>query len=98
MRSFLLRSLLLASLGLLGGGCVSHTHAVGLGPTGAEVKVARQYYLLYGLFEINDVDTARMAGDMTSYSIETKFGFVDLLLSPFLGALLTTSRTVIVRT
>jgi hypothetical protein len=39
-----------------------------------------------------------MAADLTSYSIETQFSFVDMLLAPFLLPLTFTTRTVIVRT
>jgi hypothetical protein len=39
-----------------------------------------------------------MAGDLTSYQIDTRFGLVDLVLSPFLLAVTGTSRTVTVRT
>lgn len=71
---------------------------VGLGATGSEFQVARQYYCLFGLLPVNDVDAQRMAGDLTSYTIETKFGLVDCLLAPFLLPLTGTSRTVVVRT
>ena len=99
MRTLLLRALLLAALCLPGGGCVFHSHTVGLGPTGAETRVERQYYTFFGFFDVNDVDSARMAGDLTSYAVETRFGAMDLLLSPFLAVLFfSTSRTVIVRT
>lgn len=80
------------------GGCVSHQHTVGLGPTGTGEVVARQYYLLFGLVQVNDVDAQRMAGDLTSYQVDTRFGLVDLVLSPFLLAVTGTSRTVTVRT
>lgn len=79
-------------------GCVSHVHNIGLGSTGSEELVERQYYWFFGLIEVNEVNAQRMAGDLTSYSIETKFGFIDFLLTPFLLPLLSTSRTVIVRT
>ncbi|MEO6595175.1 MAG: hypothetical protein ABIP94_10525 [Planctomycetota bacterium] len=83
---------------LSGGGCVAHHHSVGLGPTGAGVEVARQYYWLFGFFSVNEVDPKRMAGDLTSYTIETEFGLIDLLLAPLLLPLTVTTRTVTVRT
>ena len=82
----------------LSSGCVSHVHTVGLGATGSEEHTARQYYWLFGFIEVNEVDAQRIAGDLTSYTIETEYGFVDLLLTPFLLPLLSTSRTVTVRT
>ena len=39
-----------------------------------------------------------MADGLTSYEIESKFGFLDLLLQPLLLPLTMTSRTVTVRT
>jgi hypothetical protein len=79
-------------------GCVSHSHTVGLGATGTGRAVAHQYYLGFGLIALNSVDTQRLAPDLTSYTVETSFGFVDFLWSPFLLPFTMTSRTVIVRT
>jgi hypothetical protein len=79
-------------------GCTSHYHSIGLGPTGSAEQSERQYYFLFGLIRINEVDPGRMAADLTSYSIETEFSFTDLLLSPLLIPLTVTSRTVTVRT
>lgn len=79
-------------------GCVSHTHVVGLGPTGAGENSARQYYIFFGLVTLNSVDAQRLAPELTSYAIDTRFAFVDLLLSPLLLPLTATSRTVTVRT
>lgn len=77
---------------------MSHTHVVGLGATGSGEVVERQYYWLFGFVGINDVDPQRMAPELTSYTIQTKYGFVDFLLTPLLLPLLATSRTVVVRT
>lgn len=79
-------------------GCVSHQHSVGLGATGTGTETARQYYVLFGFAKVNEVDPQRMADGLTSYSIQTSFGFVDFLLAPFLLPLTATSRTVVVRT
>ena len=89
---------LLLLLLLAAPGCMSHSHSVGLGPTGTGVQRTRQFYALFGLFQANEVDAQRMAGGLTSYSIETQFGFVDLLLAPLLFPLTITTRTVTVRT
>jgi len=86
------------SSSLLLGGCVSHEHVVGLGPTGLSEASARQYYLLFGLVRLNEVNVQRMATDLTSYTVGTEFSLVDLLLAPVLLPLTMTSRTVTVRT
>jgi hypothetical protein len=90
--------LLAAAASLACGGCVGHVHSIGLGPTGSGAVSARQYYVLFGFAEINEVDPQRMAEGLTSYSIETEFGLVDLLLFPLLLPFTATSRTVTVRT
>lgn len=89
---------LLAATALLGGACVGHQHTVGLGPTGTGVAQQRQYYALFGFWKINEVDSQRLAADLTSYSVESQFSFVDLLLQPLLLPFTMTSRTVTVRT
>jgi hypothetical protein len=78
--------------------CVAHYHVVGLGATGSEEQSLRQYYLLFGLVRVNEVNVQRLASDLTSYEIGTEFSFVDLLLAPILLPLTATSRTVTVRT
>lgn len=83
---------------LLTGGCATHHHSIGLGATGTGARVERQFYLLFGFIAVNEVDAQRMAGDLTSYTIETRYGVLDILLAPFLLPLTATSRTVIVRT
>jgi len=85
-----------AALCLLFGGCVFNTHRIGLGPTGIGTEVDRQYYLFFGLVRLNEVDTQRMAGNLTSYEIDTRFGFTDLILLPVLLPFTVTTRTVTV--
>tara|TARA_R110002072_G_scaffold264409_3_gene423170 strand:- start:48044 stop:48334 length:291 start_codon:yes stop_codon:yes gene_type:complete len=86
------------SILLLGASCVSHRHSVGLGATGTGMQTVRQYYILFGFFTANEISAQRMADGVTSYAIETKYGFWDLLLQPLLLPLTMTSRTVTVRT
>jgi len=97
-RSRLVALALAAAATLPSAGCAVHRHSVGLGSTGTGVAVARQYYVAFGFFQVNEVDAQRMAGELTSYTIETRYGIVDMLLAPFLLPLTATSRTVIVRT
>ncbi|MGC6486223.1 MAG: hypothetical protein ACON4Z_01130 [Planctomycetota bacterium] len=95
------RALLCAAtclLALTATGCSYHRHSIGLGATGTGEQQARQYYVLFGLVRTNDVSAQRMADGLTSYTIETRYGFYDLLLQPLLLPLTMTSRTVRVRT
>jgi ABC-type lipopolysaccharide export system ATPase subunit len=77
---------------------MTHTHVVGLGPTGTGETTVRQFYIVFGLIPLNEVDTQRFATELTSYAVDTRFAFVDLLLAPLLLPLTATSRTVTVRT
>jgi hypothetical protein len=85
-------------LALSASGCSYHRHSIGLGETGTGQQEARQYYLLFGVFGVNDVSAQRMADGLTSYTIETEYSLTDLLLQPLLLPLTMTSRTVTVRT
>jgi hypothetical protein len=81
-----------------GGGCTAHRHTVGLGPTGTGETSVRQWYLLFGLAPVNEVDTQRLAPDLTSYAIETRSSFLDIVLLPLLLPFTVVTRTVTVRT
>jgi len=90
-------ALVLALAGSLGG-CVANEHMIGLGPTGLGETSVRQYYVLFGLVQFNEVNVQRAANDLTSYSIRTEFSLTDFLLMPFLLPFTVTSRTVTVKT
>lgn len=77
-------------------GCQVHTHQVGGGPTGIGEESARQYYWMFGLLQMNEVNVQRMAADLGSYEIRSEITFWDFLLSPLLLVTVTT-RTVTVR-
>ncbi len=68
--------------------CASHTHVVGNGPQTGETVSARQWYLLNGLFPLNDigpfaaVDTQAMAGGASNYSVTTERTIIDALIPP----------------
>lgn len=78
--------------------CVSHRHAIGLGSTGTGEQSARQYYLFLGLITVNEISAQRMADGLTSYEIETRYGFWDMLIQPLILPLTMTTRTITVRT
>lgn len=77
-------------------GCASHTHKIGEGPALNQTEVQRQWYILYGLVPINEVDTQVMADNRSNYEITTQVGFVDWLIMGVLSPATITCRTVMV--
>lgn len=77
-------------------GCAAHTHQVGKGAQGSEVIEQRQWYVLWGLVPMNDVDTQAMAGGATDYQITTAVTALDFVISIFTSAVTIDCRTVTV--
>ena len=78
-------------------GCTTHVHTVGKGPQGYDVTGARQWYIVYGLVPINEVDTNAMAGEATDYEIITSYTPVDFIIGVVAGFITVSSRTVTVQ-
>ena len=78
-------------------GCSTHIHRVGNGPQGNDMMIQRQWYVLFGLVPINQVDTHAMAGGATDYAIITQNTPIDIVISLFTGVISVSSRTVVVR-
>lgn len=77
-------------------GCAAHIHKVGKGAQGNNMTEARQWYVLWGLVPINDVDSADMAGSATDYTIKTEQSALDVIINLFTSAITVNSRTVTV--
>ena len=89
-------TLFLALLVMMLVGCAAHTHIVGTGPAGSDIAAKRQWYALWGLVPINQVDTGALAAGATNYSIHTETSIIDILLNIFTGYVTIYSRTVTV--
>jgi hypothetical protein len=86
--------LALAAL-VLTAGCSTHTHVVGTGAQEWEAQSERQWYVAFGLAELNEVDTATMAAGIEDYEITTEQTFVDGIIGALTGGIIT-ARTVTV--
>ena len=75
-------------------GCAKHTHTVGHGPAFYRTNVERQWYLLYGLVPINEIDTKAMAEGRSNYQITTQITLIDFIFQAALSPMTITSRTV----
>ncbi len=89
-------TLFLALLVMMLAGCAAHTHVVGTGPAASDVAAKRQWYFLFGLVPLNQVDTGAMAAGATNYSIHTEQNVLDIILNIFTSYVTITSRTVTV--
>ena len=77
-------------------GCAAHIHKIGKGAQGNNVTEERQWYVLWGLVPINDVDSAAMAGNAADYTIKTEQSALDVIINLFTSAVTVYSRTVTV--
>jgi len=77
-------------------GCSTHVHTVGKGPQTGEVVTESQWYAINGLYPLNEVDTAAMAGGATNYEIKTEMSVVDMIITYFTSAVTVQRRTVTV--
>jgi len=77
-------------------GCASHMHTVGNGAQGTDIIESRQWYVLWGMVPINDVDTQAMAGEATDYNIITEVNVLDAVINAFVGSATIYCRTVTV--
>jgi hypothetical protein len=78
-------------------GCSMHVHKVGNGAQGNDMMEARQWYVLFGLVPINEVNTNAMAGAATDYEIRTGHTVFDFIINIFTSVVSVNSRTVTVR-
>ncbi|MDA1193275.1 MAG: hypothetical protein O3A46_16490 [Candidatus Poribacteria bacterium] len=77
-------------------GCWTHTHVVGDGAQGNDVTSTRQWYVLFGLIPLNEVDSKAMAGDAANYTVETQTTLIDAVIGAFTGVISVHPQTVTV--
>jgi hypothetical protein len=77
-------------------GCAAHIHKVGQGAQGAQKAEQRQWYVLWGLVPINEVNTNQMAEGATDYTIKTEQSALDVIINIFTAYISVVSRTVTV--
>ena len=96
MRKNLLIVLLTFSLLFASTGCMTLTHVVGEGAQGAQIEEERQWYVLWGLVPINEVDSHEMADGAVDYTVTSQVTVIDGLISIVLGWVSIQSQTVFV--
>lgn len=78
-------------------GCYTNNHIIGSGAKGGTEMTEKQWYALWGLIPINNVDTNSMAAGAKDYQITTTHSFVDLLISAFAGIVTIQVKSVTVK-
>lgn len=74
--------------------CMTLNHTVGDGAkTGVEVS-AKQWYVLWGLVPLNDVDSKAMASGATDYTITSQYTLVDAIISSITSIVTVNVQTV----
>jgi hypothetical protein len=82
MRKRLYCLLLAVAFALPSSSCYTIRHDVGAGADqGVEVAQERQWYALFGLVRMNEVDGGELADGRTNYTIETQRSATDVLIS-----------------
>ena len=66
-------------------GCYTMNHKVGQGAQGSTTVEAKQWYVLFGLVPINNVDSKQMASGATDYTVTTQMSFIDVVIGAFTG-------------
>lgn len=94
MKKIICLIMLVAMIALIG--CSANIHKVGNGPQGNQTIEARQWYILFGLIPLNEVDTNQMAGGAQDYEIKTEQNAMDIILNIFTSYVTVLSRTVTV--
>jgi hypothetical protein len=77
-------------------GCATIRHTVGDGGTGKEYTSRRQWYALFGLVRIGEVNSKIMAGEATNYTVYTQRGIADILMNMVTGVATIDSQTITV--
>ena len=77
--------------------CMTLNHVVGTGASSDVSVEKKQWYALWGLVPINEVDSKAMADGASNYTIKSQHKFVDVVISVFTGAVSVNVQTVSVR-
>lgn len=97
MRKKLLTLSLLVTISVMFSSCYTIEHTVGQGAQAFNVETKRQWYILYGLVPLNEVDSKAMSQGKADYTIKTEMTPLDVIIGIFTGFVTIAPRTVEVR-
>lgn len=77
-------------------GCYTLNHQVGDGASSGVAKKKKQWFILWGLVPLTQVDSKAMAGGATNYDIQTQQAIDDIIIGIVTGWVTIYPRTVTV--
>ncbi len=77
--------------------CSAHQYNMGMGPQTGVTETQRQWYIIWGLIPLNNVDVNGMVGEVENYQVRTASEPIDIIINIFTGYVTVTSRTVTVK-
>jgi len=83
MRKAVAIALCLAIFAIPLSGCFSLRHNVGSGSQGGTQVSEKQWYLLWGLVPLNNVNSQTMAGGANNYTVDSGVSVVDFVINFF---------------
>jgi hypothetical protein len=96
MKKLLVVAMCLAVIALPLTGCMYLKHNVNGGASGGTQISERQWYALFGLIPLGQVDSAKMASGATTYTVESQHTIIDFLINIVTGYVTIYSQTVTV--
>jgi len=94
-KSLLLVAVFILSLAL--SSCYTLNHTVGEGAKTGITNTQKQWYALWGLVPINNVDSKALAGGAEHYTIKSEITFIDYVITFFTSIVTVTVKTVEVK-
>ena len=77
-------------------GCFVQEHQVGAGGSGATSVEHRQWFALWGLVPITEIDTEATVGDAQNYTLRSEFTPLDIVIGIFTGIVTVQPKTITV--
>lgn len=77
-------------------GCFTHTHTIGSGQHTGQEETYHQWYVLWGILQLNSEKDAGKLAEVKKYRITTKFGAVDCVINLFTGVVSIYRRTIVI--
>jgi len=96
MRKNMVAAMLVLVLSVSMSGCFSLSHTVGTGAKGGSSVSETQWYALWGLVPLGQVDSKAMAGGSANYTVDSGMSFLDGLINIFTSYVTVVRQTVTV--